>query len=389
MAESRGRVFFHFLHLLGVGHVFRAKRLIDGMVEAGLAVDAVDGGPPVDVDLAVGSLTRLPAIRATSADYATMVGPDGRELSEAFLQDRTNRLLAAFHNSRPDVVLIEAFPFGRRVVRKELLALIAAARAMPEPPLIVSSVRDILQEGRKKGRVEEARDWVRDHFDHVLVHSDPNIIDLGATFHQADEIADHLAYTGFVVPPVGEAPADIPRRDVIVSAGGGGFGEGLMDTALDVALSEAERGHRWCLSTGPKISDGAFEAMQNRAGSRVEIVRRLDGLVHHLGKVGISISQCGYNTAMDVLTAHGSGGCRAVFVPYDTEGQTEQKRRAELLAKAGYAVSLPQSRLTISGLAAAVAEARQLPKVDGTVDFTGVETTAKLLCQWIDSRRQS
>lgn len=389
MAEGGGKVFFHFLHLLGVGHVFRAKRLIDAMTKVGLSVDAVDGGPPVDIDLGAHRLTRLPAIKAASADYAEMVTGEGDALTPDYLKKRTEDLLDAFRKSQPDLILIEAFPFGRRVVRGELLALIDAAKQMDTPPLIVSSVRDILQEGRKPGRVEEARDWVIHHFDHVLVHSDPSIIGLGATFQESAAISDQLNYTGFVVPPIGTAPPDIPERDVVVTAGGGGFGEQLMRTALEVALSEGERGRSWCLSTGPKLSDQAFLELGKKAAGRVEITRRLDGLAHHLARAGLSISQCGYNTAMDVLAAHQSGGTRAVFVPYDTQGQTEQKRRAALLDQAGYAIALPQSRATAETLASAVARARNLPPVDRAVDFSGAATSARLIAGWIEARRKN
>ena len=42
--------------------------------------------------------------------------------------------------------MIEAFPFGRRQMRFELLPLLDAIAAMTPKPLLVTSVRDILQE---------------------------------------------------------------------------------------------------------------------------------------------------------------------------------------------------------------------------------------------------
>jgi len=38
------RLLFYFLHLLGVGHVYRAKRLIEGFSRHDIAVDIVYGG---------------------------------------------------------------------------------------------------------------------------------------------------------------------------------------------------------------------------------------------------------------------------------------------------------------------------------------------------------
>ena len=89
---------------------------------------------------------------------------------------------------------------------------------------------------------------------------------------------------------------------------------------------------------------------------------------------------------MDVLAAHKESPCRAVFVPYDTEGQSEQIRRAQLLEEAGYAVNLPQSKLTDEGLSQAIDQAMGLPNVDLAVDFDGVDNTARLLRSWLEHR---
>ena len=73
-------------------------------------------------------------------------------------------------------------------------------------------------------------------------------------------------------------------------------------------------------------------------------------------------------------------------MPYDTEGQSEQLRRAELLEQAGYAICLPQSRLTSEGLLQAIEKARSLPKVDHEINFDGVNTSARLLHTFLEGR---
>ena len=64
-------------------------------------------------------------------------------------------LLDAFQECDPDIVIIEAFPFGRRQVRFELLPLLTHIRAMTRRPRVVTSLRDILQQRTKPGRDEE------------------------------------------------------------------------------------------------------------------------------------------------------------------------------------------------------------------------------------------
>ena len=387
--KSSPRLLFYFMHLLGVGHVFRAKRLIEGFAREGIAVDIIYGGLPVETDFQANSIFYLPPVQVASADYSQYLDANGEPLSQQYMDDRKERLLQHFKTLSPDMILIEAYPFGRRVVRHELAAMIDAARQRVAPPIIVSSVRDILQEGRKPGRNEQTRDIILENFDYVLVHSDPNVIELDETFPFANDISDKLTYTGFVVPPGDAISTNIDSFDIIVSAGGGAFGGELMATALETARQSSFPEFFWCLTTGPNLSEKDFSKLKDTAPENVTVRRRLENLAAHLTKAKVSVSQCGYNTAMDTLRAHESSDCRAVYVPYDTTGQTEQIRRAGLLEKSGFGISLPQSELTPSSLVDAITSAMELPRAAHTVDFAGVNKSAKIIAKWLAEREQT
>ncbi len=232
--ENKPSLLFYFLHLLGVGHVYRAKRLIEGIANAGILVDVIYGGELIPgIKFNARSVHYLPPIRAADNAYSFYLDRDGNKLSPEYQERRCVELLKIYEGLNPDLILIEAFPFGRRMVRNELAALFNAAAARQRPPLIVSSVRDILQERKKAGRVEETRDLIQSHFDHVLVHSDPEIIRLSETFPLAKEVDDKLTYTGFVVPqPTANSP-NIEQFDIIVSAGGGAFGGGTNGNIIE------------------------------------------------------------------------------------------------------------------------------------------------------------
>ena len=378
------RILFYFLHLLGVGHVYRAQRLIEGFANDGFAVDVIYGGPRLDdISFAAESVHFLSPIRAADSSYALYLDAHDQPLEKPFQEQRAREILAIFDQLQPDLVLTEAFPFGRRMVRHEMKALLEAVQQRRPKPLVVSSVRDILQERKKPGRGEETCDWIDQHFDHVLVHSDPQVIRLDSTFPLTDRIADKLSYTGFVIPPAKKAPSD-KSYDVLVSAGGGAFGGDLMACARQAASTDAE--HDWFLSTGPNLPEAQYEALQAGLPGHISVERYLPNLAEQMKQAQVSVSQCGYNTAMDVLAAHRDSACRAVFVPYDTEGQSEQLRRAELLEQAGYAICLPQSRLTPDGLLQAVEKARSLPKVDHEINFDGVNTSARMLHTFLEGR---
>ena len=137
--------------------------------------DVIYGGVDIGETFQADSVRYLPPIQAESADYKTYLDDQGKPLEVPFLERRQDSLLDRFSKLSPDLILVEAFPFGRRMVRNELDALLTVAKERVAPPLIVSSVRDILQEGRKPGRNEETVERIDRFFDHVLVHSDPGV----------------------------------------------------------------------------------------------------------------------------------------------------------------------------------------------------------------------
>ena len=100
----------------------------------------------------------------------------------------------------------------------------------------------------------------------------------------------------------------------------------------------------------------------------------------------MSISQAGYNTTMDILRS----GARAVVVPYETRGETEQRLRSDLLAERGLLTVVPAGELSSGRLAEAVAEAlaRARPPA-GSVDLSGAAATARLVAELAGRRRAS
>src|SRR3954470_9709998 len=66
-----------------------------------------------------------------------------------------------------------------------------------------------------------------------------------------------------------------------------------------------------------------------------------------LARAAVSVSQAGYNTAVDLLRA----GVAAVLVPFEAGHETEQRLRAECLAALGLARLLPEAELAPATLA--------------------------------------
>jgi predicted glycosyltransferase len=234
-------------HLLGIGHLARTSRIAQALAGEGFAVTMVSGGEPVTGFPGSGiDLVQLPPIRSRDQAFSALVDPAGQAIDDRYKADRRDKLLAVLRELKPDVLIVEAFPFGRRQMRFELLPLLEAARMLMPALLVVSSIRDMLQENKKPGRGEETIELVRRYFDIVLVHGDADFARIEETFPLADAIADKVKYTGLVAPPRPEPAKE--RYDVVVSAGGGAAGGTLIAAALDAA---SESGLRWCIITGP------------------------------------------------------------------------------------------------------------------------------------------
>ena len=388
----------HVQHLLGIGHLKRAMTLAGALADAGLDVCVASGGFEVPGMAAPGvRIVQLPPLAASDMTFRNLVGADGMQIDDDWKRERCAALLAAYREADPDVLLIELFPFGRRQMRFELLPLLdtaigSGATATPRRPLIVSSVRDVTGGGqRTASRQMETVALVDRYFDRVLVHSDPQVLPFERTFNRADQIADRVHYTGFVVERRTSHDHDTRAGtdEVIVSAGGGAVGRALLETALRARPLTVLADRTWRLLTGgnASVEDHAMlDALARNGGdSRVIVERARGDFTTLLRNCAVSVSQAGYNTTMEIVEA----GARSVLVPFAGGSETEQTLRASIFASRGLCQVVDESSLAPEVLAAAVDRAATGPRPPrDAIDLGGAERTAALLAQWIAERRR-
>jgi predicted glycosyltransferase len=377
------KVAFYVQHLLGIGHHRRAELLARALIAEGFDTVILSGGLTVaGEDWGGARIVRLPAARADGVAFKSLVDTESRPIDDGWRAKRRDALLGAVAAERPDCVLLESFPFARRQFRFELLPLLDWAWNQRPRPLVVTSIRDILVAKPEAKRVAEVVALIERSIDRVLVHGDPAVIRLDATFPAAAAIADKLHYTGFVAAPA-LAPATGMRNGVIVSVGGGAVGaELLLAAGAGRALSQA-RDMPWRLITGPMMPEPQVAAIAAAAPPGVMVERHRDDFRDLLGAAVLSISQAGYNTVLDLLQA----GPRMVLVPFAAAGETEQTIRAEQLAAAGRAVIVPEAGLTPAALAAAVDRALAAPAPPKLMlDCDGAAASARALGRWLAER---
>ncbi|TNE39916.1 MAG: glycosyl transferase [Alphaproteobacteria bacterium] len=384
MTSSPVKILFYVQHLLGIGHLRRTATLTRNLMRAGFDVTVVSGGHEIDIDLGGARLVQLPATRATDLYFKVLVDEEGTVIDEAWREARAKKLLDLYLDVAPDVLVTELFPFGRRQMRFELIPLLEAAKASSNPPLILSSVRDILVAQTKPGRNEEMLERVEKYFDHVLVHGDPELISLDHTFPHAARIAKRIFYTGYVVDRTGvKGGKGAPGAgEVIVSSGGGAVGANLLKTAMAARALSSARELTWRVMVGTAVETGEFEELTKFAPKGVIVERARADFTTLLMNCALSISQGGYNTVMEVLHAK----CRAVIVPYAGGLETEQTLRARLLAEKGVLQIADEEGLSPEKLAGKIDAALNGPPAEAAIDVNGGEKTVALIRSWMEER---
>jgi predicted glycosyltransferase len=378
-----GAVLFYVQHLLGIGHLRRALRLVEALTKEGVRVTLVSGGDklPELAGAVAERVVQLSPIRTRDAGFRDLVDGDGRPIDDALRAGRREALLDVFDIAQPDAVVIEAFPFGRRAFRFELEPLIAAARARRPPALVLCSLRDIVVAPEDVQRRRAIIGHVHDNFTAVLVHGDPSLIPLEASFPEASKLADRLVYTGYVGgsdEPAG-AGDDAGDGEVLVSAGGGAVGGALLATALAARQGGCLADACWRLLAGPNLPAVQFAALSAKLPESVVLERYRADFPKMLRRCRVSVSQAGYNTVLDILAARAA----AVLVPFADLRETEQTLRAERLADRGVVEMVAPHTLSPERLAEAIERAVRRRPAQLAIDTSGAGRTAGLIAGMI------
>jgi len=386
------RAFVYVQHLLGIGHLQRAAVLSRALAARGFDVTLASGGrmpPAMARDLASSGVQPLQLPPASAADLTFKVLHDerGRPVDAAWKERRKAALLEGFRAAGAQLLMIELFPFGRRQMRFELLPLLEAAASAAPRPAIVCSVRDILGGLKSPERREEALALAERYFDRVLVHADEKVVAFERTFPEARRIAARVVHTGYVAAAAPAAPGEAGRNEVVVSAGGGAVGARLLEAAIGARALGSLRGCTWRLLAGDNLPEEDFRRLGALAARERGVVleRSRADFTALLANCALSVSQAGYNTLLETVSA----GARAVVVPFSGGHETEQALRARCFAERGLLEVLDEAALSAQALAAAIERslARARPP-RGAIDLDGARRSAELLVALIEERRR-
>ncbi len=370
-------------HVLGIGHLFRTIEILKAL--HGHQVTLVLGGPEAKLTFPDHvRVIQLPGLKMDK-EFSGLNPVDTGCSLEEIKETRKEQLLDIFKQLQPQVLLVELFPFGRNAFRFELEPLLKSAKDTSGHCRTACSVRDILVERDNPQKFEQrVIDRLNRYFDLLLIHSDPDIIKLDATFFRMNDISIPVHYTGFIgrhntannnKTNTTIQPGPKQKTPLIVaSAGGGNVGFPLLKAVIAAhRFLQEQTACRLQLFTGPYLEDQEYSILTQSAGADANIDRFAEDFPRWLGKAALSVSMGGYNTTMDILNA----GCPSIIYPF---GQNhEQRFRAERLAAFAPISILNEEDLNPIRLAQQIKKMLKVKPSTLSIKTEGAARTAQLL----------
>ncbi|MBV8169897.1 MAG: hypothetical protein JO021_24135 [Alphaproteobacteria bacterium] len=373
----------------GLGHLRRCRSIalslvarnpkLSVMIISGLPLIARFGfHPQIHITLVPGIIkTDAGEYRALSTEH---------DIHDA-IEQRSRIILETAQSFRPDLLLVDKEPLG---VRGEVQAALDWARRHGVPMIL--GLRDVMDEPALL-----AREWARknavaaieDYYDEIWAYGLPEIYDPLVGIELSAAARARVVFTSYLRrsdPEVGPGAKVVPPIEapfLLVTPGGGGDGERLVDWVLRALEHDPEIPHRILIVNGPFMHAerrAAFEARAKRL-PRVGMVDFVPGMERLMASAAGVVAMGGYNTFCEIL----SFDKPALIVPR-TVPRLEQFIRAARAQELGLASMLVDDGETTPE---AMAEAlRKLPwlKRPSSVSIPGLlaghETIAKRCDFW-------
>ena len=376
-------------HVLGIGHLFRSLEISRALSDH--EVILVTGGPAVDIDLPQHVREfRLPDLQMNQ-EFKGLFST-AKTTVDQVKEERQKRLLALFDNQKPDLFLVELYPFGRKAFRFEIDPVLKTLRAKrPAPCGVFCSVRDILVEKDDHGK-HEARvvKTLNRYFDRVLVHADPALVEIRETFGPFDKISIPVDYTGYIAPKPSAAAGQRIRKQmdlgdnevlIVASAGGGNVGAPLLESVIRAFSLMKWANCRLQVFTGPFLKPQEFDGLRKLAPAKVQVDKFSPDFISYLAAADLSVSMGGYNTTMNILATR----VPALLWPFYQN--REQRLRAKRLEDRGVLTVLKDADLRPDCLAVMMDQKlSQSTRPAATINLDGAARTAACIQDWLTKR---
>jgi predicted glycosyltransferase len=289
----------------------------------------------------------------------------------------------------PDLFIVDKEPVG---LRGELLQTLKVLKR--RGTRIILGLRDVMDEPRllePEWQRKKVLPALREFYDEIWVYGLPQICDPLEGISLPTSVRKKMVYTGYLhreVPTYG-APPRLPeivnRPFLLVTTGGGGDGEALIDWVLRAYEHDPLLPYPALLALGPFMQSERQTEFMDRAAK----LKRVDAITFHgqlealvARAVGV-VAMGGYNTFCEVISLDK----RALIVPR-TEPRLEQFIRASRAAEMGLVSMLSDDGTYDPAVMAAALRAlprQNLPSevvVPGLLE--GLKNVSRLVAPWIE-----
>ena len=393
MTERHRRVLIYSHDTFGLGHLRRCRAIAHALVEEDkdLSVLILSGSPIIgsfDFRARV-DFVRVPGvIKLRNGEYTSL---NLHIKIEETLAMRASIMRHTAEIFDPDLFIVDKEPLG---LRGEVGPTLELLRRRGAP--IVLGLRDVMDEPSQLGPEWSRKKVVpalKKFYDDIWVYGLPQICDPLAGIEVPQSVRQRMTYTGYLrrsatAPSVrlgdlGDEPF------LLVTPGGGGDGEGLVDWVLSAYEHDRHLPHRALIVLGPFMQPELQAEFMARTAklekvSAITFDARLESLMARaLGVVAMG----GYNTFCEIL----SFDKRALIVPR-TQPRLEQYIRAARAQELGLVRMLVDDEARDPRVMATAL--RHLPQqsapsqvvVPGLLD--GLESVNRLARKWLARPRR-
>ena len=390
-----GRILIYSHDTFGLGHLRRCRAIAHALVERykQLSVLILSGSPIIgsfDFRARV-DFVRVPGvIKLRNGEYTPL------NLHLDIAETLSMRASIIQHTAEifdPDLFIVDKEPVG---LRGEVLPTLKALKR--RGTRLVLGLRDVMDEPRllePEWQRKKAVPALRDLYDEIWVYGLPQICDPLEGIELPPRVRQKMVYTGYLhreVPHHG-TPTLLPemtqRPYLLVTTGGGGDGEALVDWVLRAYEHDPLLPYPALLVLGPFMAPERQQEFMDRAArlKRVTAItfhKEMESLVARAAGV---VAMGGYNTFCEAISLDK----RALIVPR-TAPRLEQHIRASRAAQVGLVSMLSDDgKYDPAVMAAAL---RALPRqhrpsevvVPGLLE--GLTNVSRLVAPWIEPAQE-
>lgn len=317
------KILIHFSHYETLGHTSRILNLckyLKSYYGDNIDLTVLQGGRKQDfIDFSFVNLVHIPE---PIVGREWIKSKKKKIIDSEKIRIRVRFIIDFLKKSKPDIFIVEYFPFGRALDKYEILPVLRFIKEKIPKIKVISSVGYPILNFQKKDLLTYAK-----FFDKILIHCpesmDKHFIEktyskLGVTevpvqdYKEVFELLkEKIVFTDYIVPfgiKIGEKDKareemGLPDKKIImVSRGGGVIYPKIISSAL---LSKKYLGNDYFIVAveGPATTKQEHDFFSKIAArfKQIELIKYSNRFLEYLNACDVSVSMCGYNTIVQTL----------------------------------------------------------------------------------------